>query len=153
VFILTPPCFICNILVLSRHNTIINVIALNMVLVAVLPLMTIRIYGSIRHCKWVNCKLLVFSKTETESILFIANSVHIYDMTIGRRYDYSGRLVGMLFQRLVIRMCSQFPACWQIVNGLLARLSSSTDSLQVVPTTCYRSAIQQLVNKLWVTTL
>jgi hypothetical protein len=25
--------------------------------------------------------------------------------------------------------------------------------LQVVPTTCYRSAIQQFVNKLWVTTL
>jgi hypothetical protein len=27
------------------------------------------------------------------------------------------------------------------------------DLLQVVPTTCYRPAIQQLVNKLWVTTL
>ena len=30
---------------------------------------------------------------------------------------------------------------------------SWTDSLQVVPTTCYRRAIQQFVNTLWVTTL
>jgi hypothetical protein len=32
------------------------------------------------------------------------------------------RLVAMLFQQLVNRMCSHclFPACWQVVNGLLA---------------------------------
>jgi hypothetical protein len=40
--------------------------------------------------------------------------------------------------------------CWQLATRLL----SSTDLLQVVPTTCcYRPAIQQFVNKLWVTTL
>jgi hypothetical protein len=40
-------------------------------------------------------------------------------------------------------------ACWQ----LAIRLLSSTDLLQVVPTTCYHPAIQRFVNKLWVTTL
>jgi hypothetical protein len=45
--------------------------------------------------------------------------------------------------------CSQLvdklsTACWQLATGLL----SSTDLLQVVPTTWY----QQFVNKLWVTT-
>jgi hypothetical protein len=35
-------------------------------------------------------------------------------------------------------------ACWQPATRLL----SSTDLLQVVPTTCYRPAIQQFVNKL-----
>jgi hypothetical protein len=61
------------------------------------------------------------------------------------------RLVAMLFQQLVNRMCSHclFPACWQLATRLL----SSTNLLQVVPTTCYRPAIQQFVNKLWVTTL
>jgi hypothetical protein len=49
----------------------------------------------------------------------------------------------MLFQQLVNRMCSHclFPACWQLATRLL----SSTDLLQVVPTTCYRSAIQQYI--------
>jgi hypothetical protein len=73
----------------------------------------------------------------------------------------------MLFQQLVNRMCSHclFPACWQVVNSLLTtavdsqlatRFLTSTGLLQVVPTTCYlcyRPAIQQFVNKLWVTTL
>ena len=54
------------------------------------------------------------------------------------------------------RMCSHclFPACWQVACWQLAtRLLSSTDLLQVVPTTCYRPAIQQFVNKLWLATL
>jgi hypothetical protein len=57
----------------------------------------------------------------------------------------------MLFQQLVNRMCLHclFPTCWQLAKRLL----SSTDLLQAVPTTCYRPAIQQFVNKLWVTTL
>ena len=43
--------------------------------------------------------------------------------------------------------CSQLvdklsTACWQ----LSTRLLSSTDLLQVVPTTCYRPAIQQFIN-------
>jgi hypothetical protein len=38
---------------------------------------------------------------------------------------------------------------WHLATSLL----SSTDLSQVVATTCYRSAIQQYVNKLWVTTL
>jgi hypothetical protein len=33
------------------------------------------------------------------------------------------------------------------VPSLLTRLLSSTDLLQVAPTTCYRPAIQQFVNK------
>jgi hypothetical protein len=82
-------------------------------------------------------------------------------------WQICSRLVAMLFQQLVNRMCSHclFPACWQVVNGLLTtcykvvelnrltRLLNSTDLLQVVPTTCYRPAIQHVVNKLWVTTL
>jgi hypothetical protein len=45
-------------------------------------------------------------------------------------------------------------ACSQLVDNFpSARLLSSTDLLRVVPTTCYRPAIQQFVNKLWVTTL
>ena len=60
--------------------------------------------------------------------------------------------------------------CWQdvlalVVPSLLTRLlqacsrlaytslMNSTALLQVVPTTCYRAASQQLVNKLWVTNL
>jgi hypothetical protein len=49
----------------------------------------------------------------------------------------------MLSKKLVIRMCSHclFPACWQLVNGLLTtcytRFLSSIDLSQVVPTTCY----------------
>jgi hypothetical protein len=47
--------------------------------------------------------------------------------------------------------------CYKSAAGLLqlvrfrvstTRLLSSTDLLQVVPTTCYRTAIQQLLNKL-----
>ena len=50
----------------------------------------------------------------------------------------------MLFQQLVNRMCLHclFPACWQLATRLL----SSTDLLQVVPRTCYRPAIQQVVS-------
>jgi hypothetical protein len=44
---------------------------------------------------------------------------------------------------------SLLTSCQLLVNNLLAtRLLSSADLLQVVPTTCYRPAIQQLVNKL-----
>jgi hypothetical protein len=37
-------------------------------------------------------------------------------------YQTCSRLVAMLFQQLVNRMCSHclFPACWQVINGLLA---------------------------------
>ena len=47
------------------------------------------------------------------------------------------RLVAMLFQQLVNRMCSYclFPACWQLATSLL----SSTDLLQVVRTTLLSS--------------
>ena len=51
-------------------------------------------------------------------------------------------------------------ACSQLVDKLLTacrqlatRFLSSTDLLQVVPTTCYRPAVQQFLDKLWVTTL
>jgi hypothetical protein len=62
----------------------------------------------------------------------------------------------MLFQQLVnattecvCTACSQLvdklsTACRQLATKLL----SSTDFLQAVPTTCYRPAIQQFVNKL-----
>ena len=40
-------------------------------------------------------------------------------------------------------------SCQRLVENLLAtRLLNSTDLLQVVPTICYRPAIQQFVNKL-----
>ena len=50
--------------------------------------------------------------------------------------------------------CSQIvvklsTACSQLATSLL----SSTDLLQVVPTTCYRPEIHQFVNRLWMTTL
>ena len=60
------------------------------------------------------------------------------------------RLVAMLFQQLVIRMCSHclFPALLQLATRFL----SSTDLLQVVPTlTCY--IVLQFVNNLSVSTL
>jgi hypothetical protein len=70
------------------------------------------------------------------------------------------RLVAMLFQQLVNRMCSHclFPACWQVVNGLLTTYYKVVELNRLV-TSCwnnllsYRPAIQQFVNKLWVTTL
>jgi hypothetical protein len=43
-----------------------------------------------------------------------------------------------------------FPACWQVVKGLFTsyyRVVDSTNLLQVVPTTCHRPAIQQLVKQ------
>ena len=43
---------------------------------------------------------------------------------------------------------SLLTSCQWLVDNLLTRLLSSTDLLQVVPTTCYRPAIQQFVNKL-----
>jgi hypothetical protein len=58
----------------------------------------------------------------------------------------------MLFQQLVNRMCSHclFPACWQLATRLLSSTTvnkGSTDLLKVVPTTCYRPAIQQVVSE------
>jgi hypothetical protein len=54
----------------------------------------------------------------------------------------------MLFQQQCVRTaCSQLvdklSTCYKVVEHL-----SCTDLLQVVPTTCYRPAIQQFVNKL-----
>jgi hypothetical protein len=43
---------------------------------------------------------------------------------------------------------SLLTSCQWLVDNLLTRLLSSTDLLQVVPTTCYRPVIQQFVNKL-----
>jgi hypothetical protein len=64
-------------------------------------------------------------------------------------------VVSTTCHQLVIRMCSHclFLACWEVVNSLLYKVIDSTDLLQVVPTTSNRPAIQQLYNKLWVTTL
>ena len=62
-------------------------------------------------------------------------------------------------QQLVDRMCSHWlsQACWQVATSLqqtcYTGLMNSTALLQVVPTTCYQAASQQLVNKLWVTNL
>jgi hypothetical protein len=63
----------------------------------------------------------------------------------------------MLFQQLVNRMCSHclFPACWQVVNGLLTTCYKVNGCW--AQQTCYK-LFQQLVivlqfNKLWVTTL
>jgi hypothetical protein len=50
------------------------------------------------------------------------------------------RLVAMLFQQLVNWVaCSHrlFPACWQVVNGLLTTCYKVELNRQVVPTTCY----------------
>ena len=49
-------------------------------------------------------------------------------------------------------LISLLQACCEHIL-LTSLLLSSTDLLQVVPTTCYRPAIQQFVNKLWATTL
>jgi hypothetical protein len=51
-----------------------------------------------------------------------------------------------------------FLACQQVINSSLKTCYkvvelNNNDFLQVVPTTCYRPAIQQFVNKLRVTTL
>jgi hypothetical protein len=67
------------------------------------------------------------------------------------------RLVTMLFQQLVNRMCSHclFPVVDKLSTAcsqLATRLLSSTDLLQVVPTTCYRPAIQQVVSDNFVAT-
>jgi hypothetical protein len=49
---------------------------------------------------------------------------------------------------------SLLTSCQWLVDNLLQGCSvQQTSVLQVVPTTCYRPAIQQLVNKLWVTSL
>ena len=50
--------------------------------------------------------------------------------------------------------CCKSTTCQQVVSNKLATsLMNSTALLQVVPTTCYRAASQQVVNKLWVTNL
>jgi hypothetical protein len=53
----------------------------------------------------------------------------------------------MLFQQASQLVAKLSAACWKL---FAKRLLSSTDLLQVVPTTCYRPAIQQFVNKLHV---
>jgi hypothetical protein len=47
-----------------------------------------------------------------------------------------------------LRQPDEVTALLQLVDNLATRLLSPTDLLQVVPTTCYRSAIQQFANKL-----
>jgi hypothetical protein len=59
--------------------------------------------------------------------------------------------VAVLFQQLVNRMCSHclFPSlltsCLRLVDNLLQGCWTQTDLWHVVPTTCYRPAIQQVV--------
>ena len=49
---------------------------------------------------------------------------------------------------------SLLTSCYKpVADSLYTSLMNSTALLQVVPTTCYRAASQQLVNKLWVTNL
>jgi hypothetical protein len=43
---------------------------------------------------------------------------------------------------------SLLTSCQRLVDNFATRLLSSTDLLQVIPTTSYRPAIQQLVSKL-----
>ena len=62
-------------------------------------------------------------------------------------------------QQLVDRMCSHWlsQACWQgcykPAADLLQAWWTQQPCYKFVPTTCYRAASQQLVNKLWVTNL
>ena len=49
-------------------------------------------------------------------------------------------------------LTTQVTSCQQLVQTCY-KIVDSTNLLQVVPTTCYRPAIQQFVNKLSVTTL
>ena len=69
-------------------------------------------------------------------------------------------MLASLLQQLVDRMCSHWLSP-KLVDKLLqacsrlatSSMNSTALSIQVVPTTCYRAASQQLVNKLWVTNL
>ena len=70
--------------------------------------------------------------------------VHNITFTYSFSFSNTDNLAPDLYQDCL------FPACWQVVKGLLTsyyRVVDSTNLLQVVPTTCHRPAIQQLVKQ------
>jgi hypothetical protein len=73
-------------------------------------------------------EMLANHNTTRGNCVFICFFSRSFCVTHVKTHKLCSRLVAMLFQQLVNRMCSHclFPACWQVVHGLL--------------TTCYKVA-------------